>query len=220
MTAAPAGKGPARAGKRLRRSTDEVVQLLMSAAIEEFEEKSFNGATTAAIARRAGVAEALIFNHFGSKAQLFQDAIFKPLEQHFAEFDGWVEAESASPEDRRDGSRRYAEALVDFVTEHKGMFLALVFAQTYKSDKVEGLADIRGLHDYFAHMAELAAANLKAPPRISPRHMARISCATIMACVLFGDWLFPDDADDPATVRKAIGDFVTDGLAANQGQDG
>ena len=58
----------------------------MEAAAEEFEEKGYPGATTAGIARRAEVAEALLFNHFGSKAKLFQDTIFKPLSEHFDRF--------------------------------------------------------------------------------------------------------------------------------------
>jgi AcrR family transcriptional regulator len=192
-----------------------VIDRLVSAAIEEFEEKSFNGATTAAIARRAGVAEALLFNHFGSKAQLFQDTIFKPLEQHFDGFQPSIPVEGAGPEEMREGSREYIAALQDFVSEHRGMFLSLVFAQTYKPRGIDGLAEIKGLHDYFARMAGLAAANLDGEPRINPRYIARISFATIMACVLFRDWLFPDESDDPDIVRTAISDFVMDGLGAN-----
>jgi AcrR family transcriptional regulator len=203
--------------RRTRRSTEEVVNRLVSAAIEEFEAKSFSGATTAAIAKRAGVAEALLFNHFGSKAQLFQETIYKPLEQHFDTFQEEVSTETDDPEDIKEGSRQYVNALQDFVSEHKGMFLSLVFAQTYKPTGIEGLAEIKGLHDYFSRMAELAQGNLKRKPKISPRHMARISFATIMAGVLFRDWLFSDDEDDPEAVRNAISDFVMEGLAANEG---
>lgn len=199
-----------------RRSTEEIVERLASAAIEEFEAKSYNGATTAAIARRAGVAEALLFNHFGSKAQLFQDAIFRPLEQHFDAFQASIPTDPTDPEDVRSGSRRYIDALQGFISEHRSMFLSLVFAQTYKPAGVEGLAEIGGLHDYFARMAKLADSNLARQPRISPRHMARISFATIMSCILFKDWLFPEDLDDPEELRSAICDFVMEGLSANE----
>lgn len=118
-------------------------------------------------------------------------------------------------EDLRAGSRQYVDALVQFITDHKGMFLSLVFAQTFKTGGIEGLAEINGLHDYFQRMAEMADRNLNPKARIHPRHMARISFAAIMACVLFGDWLFSDDLDDPEDVRKAIGDFVMERLAAN-----
>ena len=58
----------------------------MEAASEEFEHNGYAGTTTAAIAQKAGVAEWLIFNHFGSKAKLFHDSIFKPLNQQFLDF--------------------------------------------------------------------------------------------------------------------------------------
>jgi AcrR family transcriptional regulator len=215
---ATASTGTKRAARRPRRSTEEVLERLASAAIEEFEAKSFAGATTAAIAKRAGVAEALLFTHFGSKAQLFQDTIFKPLEQHFDAFQAST-VEPRNAEDIRVGSRQYVDALVDFMSEHKGMFLSLVFAQTFKPGEIEGLAEIKGLHDYFARMAELASRNVDRNPRIAPRYMARISFAAIMASVLFGDWLFSHEDDDPADVKNAICDFIMDGLAANETDD-
>jgi len=201
--------------RRARRSTDEVVDRLASAALEEFEAKSFNGATTAAIARRAGVAEALLFTHFGSKAGLFQDTIFKPLEQHFDAFEAGQSIQPGNIDDIRAGSRQYVDALQDFVTEHRGLFLSLVFAQTYKPNGIEGLAEIKGLHDYFARMSSLAERNLKGEAKILPRHVARISFATIIACTLFHDWLFTDEVDAPDEVQKAISDFILEGVAAN-----
>lgn len=202
--------------RRTRRSTEEVVERLASAAAEEFESKSYTGATTAAIARRAGVAEALLFNHFGSKAQLFEDTIFRPLEQHFDMFQASVSTDLTNPEEIQAGSRQYIDALQSFIDEHKGMLLSLVFAQTYRLNGVEGLAEIKGLHNYFTRMAELADRNLAQKARVSPRHMARISFATIMSCILFKDWLFSDELDDPEELRSAICDFVMEGLSANE----
>jgi AcrR family transcriptional regulator len=58
----------------------------LEAGCEEFERKGYAGTETAAVAQKAGVTEALIFNHFGSKAKLFHDSIFKPLDRHFVNF--------------------------------------------------------------------------------------------------------------------------------------
>ena len=76
-------KKPPATPKRKRRSTEEIIDRLMEAACEEFERSGYAGSKTAEIARKAGVAEALIFSNFGSKAKLFQDSIFKPLDRHF-----------------------------------------------------------------------------------------------------------------------------------------
>jgi AcrR family transcriptional regulator len=204
--------------RRTRRTTEEVVDRLVNAAIEEFETKSYTGATMAAIARRAGVAEALLFNHIGSKAQLFQDTIFRPLEQHFDEFLASLSIKpgTGSVEETKAGTRKYVDALQAFVSERQGIFLSVVFAQAYKSSGIDGLAGTKGLHDYFSRMAELGSANLGKTPRISHRHVAKISFATIVACVLFRDWLFTEGVDDPDEVRTAVCDFVMEGLGANQ----
>ena len=55
---------------------------LLEAAIEEFAEKGFAGATTADIARRAKTQQPLVHHHFGSKDELFKvvlDTLFDEL---------------------------------------------------------------------------------------------------------------------------------------------
>ncbi|MGD0563906.1 MAG: TetR/AcrR family transcriptional regulator [Roseiarcus sp.] len=48
---------------------------LLEAAIQEFAESGFDGATTAAIARRAKAPQPLVHHHFGSKEELFREAL-------------------------------------------------------------------------------------------------------------------------------------------------
>jgi AcrR family transcriptional regulator len=50
-------------------------ELLLAAAIREFAEKGFVGATTAGIARRARTHQPLVHHHFGSKKKLFEEVI-------------------------------------------------------------------------------------------------------------------------------------------------
>ncbi len=52
---------------------------LVRAALAVFAEQGFEGASTRAIAARAGVAEKTLFQHFGSKAGLFNEAVFPLL---------------------------------------------------------------------------------------------------------------------------------------------
>src|SRR5438270_205250 len=51
-----------------------------------FAEQGFDGATTREIARRAGVAEPLVFRHFGSKAGLLEGVVVAPLTDFVEEF--------------------------------------------------------------------------------------------------------------------------------------
>jgi len=202
--------------RRARRSTGEIVERLMEAAIIEFAEKGYSGATTAAIARRADVAEALLFNHFGSKAQLFKDTMFKPLGALFDRFLAAQPAQADDPDLQRSERLRYIGAVQDLLASHSRMFLSFVFAQSYRTGEIDGLADISALDDYFARSARQAASNLRPDPTIDPELMARISFTAMMACILFQDWLFPQGRWTPEQIRDAISGFVLDGANANQ----
>jgi AcrR family transcriptional regulator len=46
-----------------------------------FAGKGYAGATTREIAEQVGVSEALLFRHFGSKAQLFESSIIDPFNE-------------------------------------------------------------------------------------------------------------------------------------------
>ena len=52
---------------------------LVHAALEVFAEQGYAAATTRAIAERAGVAEKTLFQGFGSKARLFNEAVYPLL---------------------------------------------------------------------------------------------------------------------------------------------
>jgi TetR/AcrR family transcriptional regulator len=64
---------------------------LLEAAITEFAEKGFAGATTAEIARRAKSQQPLVHHHFGSKDELFKvvlDTLFDELRHDILPADG------------------------------------------------------------------------------------------------------------------------------------
>lgn len=55
---------------------------ILRAAIEAFSARGYDGTTTAAVARAAGVTQPLVHHHFGSKEGLFiatLDSLFEPL---------------------------------------------------------------------------------------------------------------------------------------------
>ena len=116
--------------RRKRRSTQEVVDRIIDAAFLEFGENGYASTTTAAIARRADVAEALIFTHFATKANLFRKAVFKPLDDHFSNFIA-THADVTNEEMRARESRAYVSDLVSFVQRHSGMFKSLVVNEAF-----------------------------------------------------------------------------------------
>lgn len=57
----------------------EVDRKITAAALELFAEKGYSGATTLAIAKRACVSEKTLFQHFGTKEQLFIKTVYPSL---------------------------------------------------------------------------------------------------------------------------------------------
>ena len=199
---------------RRRRSTEEIKDRIMEAAGEEFERNGYAGTTTAAIARKARVGEALIFSNFGSKAKLFHDSVFNPLDRHFQDFCATHVVDADDTNGRRKEARQYILELQEFVQRHSEMLKSLVAAQMYTSDDVAGLSQFQGLHDYFARAAAKAMTRLEGTP-IDPKLLARISFATVLACVIFKDWLFPKWLATKHEIGAAIADFIMDGINAD-----
>lgn len=193
--------------KRRRRSKEEIVDRIIQAASEEFELKGYAGTKTAAIAEKAGVAEWLIFNYFGSKAQLFQDAIFKPLNQHFLDFS----AAHLSPNDEitlQQQSRQYILELQKFIESHSKMFMSLAVAQTYERDNIDSKKQIEGLEDYFSKAADLATKRRRSVSGHDPKLMARMSFAATFGAVLFKDWIFPKEFVSESDFTDVLCDFI------------
>jgi AcrR family transcriptional regulator len=203
--------------KRPRRSTELVLDLLIEAARQEFEEKGFEGTSTAAIARRAGVTEALIFSKFGTKSRLFHDSIFKPLDQHIVQFSAAHLGALGDPEEFTKDTRIYIRELQQFIRRHSRMLSSLVVAQMYASDSVKSLSQVEGLHNYFARGTSMAMRHLaENKPKIHPKLLVRVSFATLLASIIFHDWLFPPGLASEAQISAAIIDFVMEGLSANE----
>src|SRR5688572_24173850 len=65
----------ARVARPAGASRPGVRQQILEAALTEFAEKGFQEASLAAIARRLGVTAPLVLYHFGSKANLWREAL-------------------------------------------------------------------------------------------------------------------------------------------------
>jgi AcrR family transcriptional regulator len=201
--------------RRARRSTDEVIDLIIEAARDEFELNGYEGTKTAAIARKAQVAEALIYSNFGSKAKLFHDSIFKPLNQHFLQFSATHLVDADDAEGVKEWTRQYIQELQQFVGRHSRMLRTVIAAQMYASEDVQGLSQVKGLHEYFSATTEKSMKRFSDKAKIPSRLISRVSFATILTCVVFKDWLFPKGLASDEEVSAAISNFILEGVAAN-----
>jgi AcrR family transcriptional regulator len=127
-----------------------------------FAEGGYAGTSTRAIARQCGVAEHLIFRHFGSKAGLFDAAIRVPFEEFLAEFAETWERGSRTARDIDERSGLYLTGLYEHLLAHRKLLLALVRAA--QEDGAEVSALISGasspLRRYFDQVEYLAGTSM------------------------------------------------------------
>jgi AcrR family transcriptional regulator len=188
---------------------------MLEAAAAEFKQNGYSGATTAAIARKAGVTEAQLFRYFDSKANLFREAVFRPMDEQLLEFTNRHVAEQDAKAGFHDNAADYIEALQKFLSEHAEVLTSLMVAQVYGSKEGQGLGAITGLAKYFERNTKVMQSRLMDTAKVDPKLMVRVSFAAVLACVMFKDWLFPPGLASEEDIKNAINDFVLEGLGAN-----
>jgi AcrR family transcriptional regulator len=190
--------------RRARRSTETVRRLILEAARELFAERGYAGATTREIAQRADINEVLLFRHFTSKAQLFEQAVFEPCQGFIEEFSRkhpptpmHASAETA---------REFVTGLYQVFHENRRLMMALIAASFYEPEITRSLAHIDAIQDYYKGAEDyvrLEGANT----RLGIGTGVRLSFGLVAATVLFEDWMF-------AGVRKPSARRLIDDLSA------
>ena len=119
----------------------------LRAAIRAFSEVGFAGATTAAIARDAGVTQPLVHHHFGSKDGLWRAAV----DIVFAEIQGAVEVTDAGPP--RDRLVALMERFIRFVAAHPEVTRIVAREGAAPSPRLDYLLK-RYLHEPFRQVVD------------------------------------------------------------------
>ncbi|TCM16089.1 TetR family transcriptional regulator [Novosphingobium sp. PhB165] len=201
--------------RRKRRTSEEVTSRILQAAEAEFRQCGYSGATTAAIARKAETTEAQLFRMFSSKAALFREAVFRPLNDHLERFSSSHAVGSTNKGTRRENAELYITELQRFLSEHSQLLLAVLTASNYGQQDATGSEAIDSLNAYFEKGAQVQEQRVGEKPRVDPRLMVRVSFGAVLASVMFKDVLFPKGLADDDDINAAIIDFVLDGISAN-----
>jgi AcrR family transcriptional regulator len=101
--------------KQRRLPAEKRRELILDAARDSFIRKGYAGATTKDIAEATGVTEAMVYRHFASKQELFEEAVALPLERavgELAEYQSERRPSAGEHEDAADFVR--AESLAFF----------------------------------------------------------------------------------------------------------
>jgi len=119
---------------RRRVSREERRRRLLAAAREEFASAGLSGARTRSIAERAGVAEALLYRHFGSKEELFREAVLSPLQAMMDDLEGVAGALPPDTDERqRANTREYIVQVMTTMRDSFDLLGVVLFA-----DRVDG----------------------------------------------------------------------------------
>ncbi|MGH2669006.1 MAG: TetR/AcrR family transcriptional regulator [bacterium] len=205
------------AERRVRRSPDQVRQLLLDAARAAFATNGYAGTSTREISERAGVSEALLFRHFGTKAQLFQRAIFDPFNEFVNSYlEDWREHLAPSLEPAEVPSRNYVAGLYDLLREHRELVMALVAAHAYEVGVAENgeQAMLSGVLDRLQDVVEAEVAR-RGFTGVDIPVAIRLTFGMVMAMSVLDEWLFTPDRHRPSRdriVNEMVG-FMVHGLA-------
>lgn len=205
--------------KQTRRSRTTLIDGIVKAAADEFKRYGFAGAATAEIARKANVTEAQLFRYFGSKANLFRETIFKPLDLHFLNFVRQQNTSGRKISGVREQNRRYTTELQQFITDHSEMLTSLIVTQKYDGGSGNNTGRINSLDAFFEHCATTMAERATDKLKVDPKLLVRVTFAAVLGCITFKDWIFPAGLASDEEIRAAVNAFVMEGISVNYGRN-
>ena len=118
--------------------------LALDAARTLFARQDYRSTTTKEIAEAAGIAEHLLFRHFGSKAALFNEAVVGPFLQIVDDLrSGWDSRDHGS-ENSEAVARDFLGSLYDLFVDNRGLLMTLWAADALTAEELAetGIAEI------------------------------------------------------------------------------
>jgi AcrR family transcriptional regulator len=222
---AMAESAAAKAGKTkpgaARRGPEEVRRLLLEAARSLFAARGYAGTSTRDIAVTAGVSEALLFRHFGTKAKLFERAILDPINEFVYDYVEQWTARSASDHTPEGMSLAFVEGFYRLLSENRELVLALVTAQAYES--IQELNEATPLSRLLDELEVVAAREAELRGfKFDVQITVRLVAGMVMAMALLDEWLFPAGKRRPSRQRitNEMVAFMIHGLAHRDALDG
>jgi AcrR family transcriptional regulator len=220
---ATSGPGPNGTGSppRARRTADEVDRLLLAAARKAFAERGYSGTSTREISDAAGVSEALLFRHFGTKADLFDAAVLEPFHMFVGRFIAAWESQPVGNHSAEELCRQFLAGLYGLLKQHRELAMTLLGAMAFESrelgDQLETAPSfamlLRRLEPVAAQEAAAQGFDFNVPVAV------RAVSAMALSMALLDPWLFPDDEPRPSDddIVTEMTQLMMHGLARREG---
>ena len=206
---ASAVKKTAKKTKVTRRPRGEPRRLLLDAARTLFARQDYRSTTTREIAEAAGVAEHLLFRHFGSKAALFREALVVPFTSFVDDFAETWESVDPDATDEEEFAAQFVGHLYDLFVEHRGLVMTLWASDALSREELTeaGIADINRV---LAVLGRIGAEGMDIRGMRSVRSdlVARSTVAMIVGMAAFRSTFF--GAKQPS--REAIVEELTQAI--------
>ena len=182
-----------------RRSSATVRSLVLTAARELFDRRGYEDVSTREIAERAGVTQAAVFRHFGTKDELFVEAVCQPLYGFITEYlQRWVAGGHGTHTSLYD-TEAFVDGLYRLLLDNRTLLAALA------GNAPEGARpDL--LHNVFERLASEVAVETRAQNNdtLDPAYAVRFAFALIYGMAMLDDTLFPAERRParPAIVQQ------------------
>jgi AcrR family transcriptional regulator len=167
-----------------RQTAEERREAVLEAAREEFAKHGLHGASTDAIARRAGISQPYLFRLFGSKKELYLASVRRCFRKT-------LEVMQAAAEGLRgdEALRAIGDAYFRLLTEDPSMLQAQLQAWSAALDDADVRAAVRdAFGDIYAYTERVSGAS----PEVLARFHATGMLLNVMAAIgLLGDELEP-----------------------------
>lgn len=186
---------------------------LIEAARHEFAAQGYAGAKTREIARRAGTSEVMLFRHFTSKANLFRETVFQPVNAYLSEFVATELSAEAKPGMNPDQLRNFTSRLFAVIEDNATLIKALIASFDYEAEGITGVGDLSSLNDYFSKSAAELEKRIDRQDIVldHPDILVRIVFSSMLSVSLFRKWLFPEDRFRIEDVLQVMQDVIVRG---------
>jgi AcrR family transcriptional regulator len=167
-------------------------QLLLDAAREVFAEKGFKGTSTRDIAQRAQVTEVMVFRHFGTKMNLFQQAVVTPFTEFMDRYiTDYRSREHGQLSAELEGQLFYT-GLFEALHSERELLLALMSAHQFDELSEEVSTQVAEAFDQVLALIEEVVATEAQERNFSDfdlRATVRVMFSMVLATALHGEWM-------------------------------
>jgi AcrR family transcriptional regulator len=213
---------PDEAVPRKLRKPAVVRELLLGAAREVFGSKGYESASTSEIAKTAGVAHALLFRHFGTKAELFEQAVFEPFQAAIADVLRQWSTYGHEPHSPAVSSADYVELVYSFLRDNAQLVAALAATPHYgeRVHGVEGAGEPDRADPSLSRLMDAVSTALETEAGVHGWEgidipiAARVAFCAVLGMTVFDSWVFASGPRHPGErrIKQELASFLAAGL--------